>query len=119
MIALTAFYQFGRDPCVQWLVGRPLPLRIAFAVLVLAPLGMSLGAFMPLGLTTISRLTEFRAEYVAWGWAVNGVFSVFGAILATILSMSFGFRAVLFAAAVLYIVAASVLRRIPLRSEFG
>lgn len=115
VIALTTFYQFGMDPCVQWLVGRPLPLRIAFAVLVLAPLGMSLGAFMPLGLTTISRLTEYRAEYVAWGWAVNGVFSVFGAILATMLSMSFGFRAVLFFAAVLYIAAASVLRRVPLR----
>ncbi len=119
VIAMTAFYQFGMDPCVQWLVGRPLGLRIAFVFAVLAPLGLSLGAFMPLGLTTIARLTEFRAEYVAWGWAVNVVFSVFGAILATMLSMSFGFRAVLFAAAVLYIAAASVLRRIPLRSGFG
>ena len=31
---------------------------------------------------------------MAWGWAINGVFSVIGSVLTTILSMTFGFRAV-------------------------
>ena len=76
-----------------------------FAVLVLAPLGLCLGAFMPLGLITVSRLSVHRGEYVAWGWALNGVFSVIGSILATILSMSYGFRTVLLVAAVVYVLA--------------
>jgi hypothetical protein len=114
LIALTLFYAFGFDPVARALVGRPLAFRIALAVMMLAPLGLGLGAFMPLGLATVSRLTEYRAEYVAWGWAVNGVFSVIGSLLATILSMTYGFRAVLLLAATLYLLAGAVLRTIPL-----
>ena len=114
LVGLSGFFQFGIDPIVDRLVGYALPIRIGFAVLVLAPLGLSLGAFMPLGLITVSRLSVHRGEYVAWGWALNGVFSVIGSILATILSMSYGFRTVLLVAAVVYVLAAGVLRRIPL-----
>jgi hypothetical protein len=121
LIALTLFYAFGFDPVAHALVGRPLAFRIALAAVMLAPLGLGLGAFMPLGLATVSRLTEYRAEYVAWGWeyvawgwAVNGVFSVIGSLLATILSMTYGFRAVLLLAAALYVLAGAALRTIPL-----
>jgi len=114
LVGLTGFFQYGIDPIVDGLVGHALPVRIVFAVLVLAPLGLCLGAFMPLGLITVSRLSVHRGEYVAWGWALNGVFSVIGSILATILSMSYGFRTVLLIAAVVYVLAAGVLRRIPL-----
>jgi spermidine synthase len=114
LIALALFHAFAFDPIAHALVGRPLAFRIALAVMVLTPLGLGLGAFMPLGLATVSRLTEHRAEYVAWGWAVNGVFSVIGSLLATILSMTYGFRAVLLLAATLYLLAGAVLRTIPL-----
>jgi predicted MFS family arabinose efflux permease len=71
----------------------------------LAPLGLCLGMFMPLGLATVSRLTDHGDAYAAWGWAINGFFSVIGAVLTTILSMSFGFRAVQLAALAIYAVA--------------
>jgi spermidine synthase/MFS family permease len=116
LLALTLFLTTGLDPLVEVLVGQALPLRIAAAVLVLAPLGLCLGAFMPLGLATVSRLTPYRAEYVAWSWAVNGMFSVIGSLLATMLSMSYGFRAVLLLAVLLYASAAVALRAIPLRA---
>ncbi len=51
------------------------------AFLVLAPLGMLLGIFMPLGLGAVSALTDHGEEYVAWGWAVNGFASVIGSVL--------------------------------------
>jgi hypothetical protein len=41
----------------------------------------------------------------AWGWAINGLFSVIGSVLTTILSMSFGFRAVQLATLAVYAVA--------------
>jgi hypothetical protein len=66
--------------------------------------------FMPLGLGAVARLTEFPREYVAWGWAINGFASVIGAVLTTILAMTFGFRAVLLLALVVYLVAVAVLR---------
>ena len=47
--------------------------------------------FMPLGLAPVAELTDHPREYVAWGWAVNGFASVVGAVLTTILAMTFGF----------------------------
>jgi hypothetical protein len=117
LLGLAFFYAVGLDPVVGALVGGPLPLRIALAVGVLAPLGLVLGAFMPLGLLTVSRSTEYPTEYVAWGWAVNGVFSVIGSILATILSMAFGLRDLLWLAALVYVVAGATLWTIPLRAR--
>ena len=39
---------------------------------------------------------------MAWGWAVNGFFSVIGSVLTTMLSMTFGFRAVQLGAVAMY-----------------
>lgn len=44
-------------------------------------------------------------EYVAWGWAVNGFASVVGAVLATLLSMAYGFHVVLWLGLGAYVVA--------------
>ena len=62
--------------------------------------------FMPLGLGAVAGLTDHPPEYVAWGWAVNGFASVIGAVLTTILAMTFGFQVVLVLALVVYLVAA-------------
>jgi hypothetical protein len=99
---------------VNSLIGSPLPVRIGVTVFVLAPLGLCLGAFMPLGLDTVARLGEMRTEYVAWCWAVNGVFSVIASMLATILAMSYGFRTLLLIALCTYLLACLALRSIPL-----
>ena len=77
---------------------------------MLAPLGVCLGFFMPLGLGAVAGLTRFPREYVAWGWAVNGFASVVGAVLSTILAMTFGFRVVLFLALLAYAIAILALR---------
>jgi hypothetical protein len=105
LAGLTVFYRFGLDPLTESLLSSSLPVRVLVAVAVLAPLGVCLGMFMPLGLATVSRLTDHGDAYAAWGWAVNGFFSVIGAVLTTILSMTFGFRAVQLAALAVYAVA--------------
>ncbi|MGH9228106.1 MAG: hypothetical protein ACRD07_05125, partial [Acidimicrobiales bacterium] len=105
LAALTVFYRFGLDPLTESLLPQPLAVRVLVAVVVLAPLGMCLGMFMPLGLATVSRLTDHGDAYAAWGWAVNGFFSVIGSVLTTILSMTFGFRTVQLAALAIYAVA--------------
>jgi spermidine synthase len=116
VVVMSFFYAFGLDSVVAAFVGEPLAIRVGLTAIVLAPLGLGLGAFMPLGLATVSRSTRYGAEYVAWGWAINGVFSVVGSIVATMLSMSLGFRVVLLAAACMYVLAAGLLRWVPLRS---
>jgi hypothetical protein len=114
---LTLFYQIGMSPIVDALVGSSLELRIALTVLFLAPLGICLGAFMPLGLQTISKVSEHPAEYIAWAWAVNGFFSVISSILATILSMTIGFRMIQLAGVGIYLIGIVALFGVPLPSE--
>ena len=88
-------------------------MRVIFAGAILTPLGLCLGMFMPLGLGRVAALTEHSEEYVAWGWAVNGFFSVIGSVLTTILSMAIGFRAVQFLALGAYAVAVVAFTRLP------
>ena len=107
---LTIFYLFALPSLTNELLSLPLPARVLFSFAVLAPLGICLGAFMPLGLGAVSNLSEYPREYVAWGWAVNGFASVVGSVLSTILAMEFGLNVVLVLAFTLYLVALVALR---------
>jgi spermidine synthase len=119
IVALTLFYQFALPRLTDGLLGWPFAGRVVLTFLVLAPLGICLGTFMPVGLGAISRLTTNSREYVAWGWAVNGFASVVGAVLSTVLAMEFGFRVVLFLALALYLVALVTLRGLLRLSSSG
>jgi hypothetical protein len=110
LVVLTLFYTLLLGPLTDALLSGPLGVRVLVAFLVMAPLGVCLGMFMPLGLGAVSRLSTHGREYVAWGWAVNGFASVIGSVLTTILAMTFGFTAVLLVALAVYGVALLVLR---------
>jgi hypothetical protein len=116
--ALTGLYLFALPALTNALLGWPLPGRVGVALVLLAPLGLCLGMFMPLGLRAVASITDYPREYVAWGWAVNGFASVSGAVLTTILGMIFGFDVVLVLAFVVYLVALAALRVLaaPVRS---
>ena len=49
-----------------------------------------------------------------WGWAVKGFFSVVSSVLATLLSMTIGFSAVMLAAVVVYAIGIASLISIPI-----
>ncbi len=110
IVALSAFYLFGLRPVTDSLLGLPLGLRVPIAFLLLAPLGICLGMFMPLGLGAVTALGGGTDEYVAWAWAINGFASVVGSVLTTVLAMTFGFQVVLALALVTYLVAILALR---------
>ena len=112
LAVLTVFYQYGLDGFTDALLPSGLAVRVLASVLVLAPLGLCLGMFMPLGLGELSRFSTDTERYVAWAWAVNGFFSVIGSVLTTILSMTFGFRVVMFLALVAYAAAAIAHQRL-------
>jgi hypothetical protein len=90
-------------------IGIPwaLPLRIAFAVALIAPVGILLGMPLPGGMRLVAA---GRADIIPWGWGINGAFSVVGATLAVFIAMNWGFSVTLMSAAVVYTVAALTLR---------
>ncbi|HVW23807.1 MAG TPA: hypothetical protein VHC69_00460 [Polyangiaceae bacterium] len=98
---------------IDAVVGQALVVRILVAMCFIAPAGLCLGVFMPLGLRTVSRLSARSHEYVAWVWAINGFFSVIASILSTILAMVVGFRVLLVVALCVYSIGALALGRLP------
>ena len=112
MAVCVAFYRLVWPAVVGQLVGLALPWRVLVAVAVVAPLGVALGAFMPLGLARVARVGEVSREYVAWAWAVNGFFSVISSVLSTILAMVIGFDALMATALGLYVLAVLALARL-------
>ncbi len=110
--ALAALYGFVLPSITDAALGWALAARVLLAFIVLAPLGLCLGTFMPVGLGVVSRLGDDDQTYVAWGWAVNGFASVIGSVLSTILAMTFGFGTVLAVALGIYVVALLTLRRL-------
>ena len=113
LVLLVVFYQVGMEPIVRACIGWPFPLRVALVIAFLAPLGLCLGVFMPLGLRTVSALTPYGEEYVAWAWAVNGFFSVVSSVLSTVLSMALGFDVVMLLALVVYGIGIAALWGVP------
>ena len=91
------------DMAIPW----SLATRIAFAALLLIPIGCLLGMALPGGMRL---LTRSQPDVVAWGWGINGAFSVVGATLAVFIAMNWGFSVTLVAGAVVYLMAASTLK---------
>ncbi len=82
--------------------GASLPSRFALGLILVGLPGILLGMPFPLGLRRLAT----GVGGVGWAWAVDGVASVVGVSLATLVAMEFGGRAVLILAAVAYGVSA-------------
>jgi hypothetical protein len=74
-------------------------------VISLAPLGLLMGMPFPIGL---SWLEGTRTMLIPWAWAVNGCASVVAAVLAAILTLSYGFTLVFILGACFYGIAAII-----------
>jgi len=91
------------------LVGRALDLptagRLASAALLLGPIGVLMGLPFP---AAVRLLGQADARLIPWAWGINGCASVVASVLAALLSLQWGFRAVVALAAIAYAAAAAV-----------
>jgi spermidine synthase len=106
--ALTLLFSFTATPLLDRLITLPLGGRVLVAALLLAPFGLVLGIPFAYGVRVIARQNP---ALLPWAWAINGCFSVVGSILTVVLSMTFGFRTVLFCAAAIYAAGLLALQR--------
>jgi hypothetical protein len=81
-------------------------VRVALVVLLVAPLGVCLGAFVP---TALERLKIEAPAYVPWAWGINGIFSVLAPVLSVAFSMTWGIAALLLSAIPVYLITAASL----------
>lgn len=110
IVAYVAAINVLSPVMVKSLIASALPVRILACAALLAPLGLLLGIPFAYGLRTIG---EHAPELTPWAWAINGCTSVVGSILTVVLSMNFGFSAVLWIASLLYVAGFAALNRLP------
>ena len=80
----------------------PFLARSLLVALLVAPLALLLGVFLP---TALERLKREAPSFVPWAWGLNGVFSVLSPILSVGIAMTFGISALLLSALPLYLLA--------------
>jgi hypothetical protein len=97
-VCLGLFTLLSPKMVAAWIVW-PQPARILITVLFLAPIGLLLGVPFAYGIRLVN---SHNKPFVPWAWAVNGFMTVIGSILAVIVSMNFGFNAVLVMAILIY-----------------
>ncbi len=88
LAAVMILYAFALTPFFHALLGAPLALRIAIAVVLVFIPGLLMGTLLPTGVRVAN---ELGAGTVSWAWGLNGAASVVGSILAMALAMNVGF----------------------------
>ena len=101
--------QFSLDPLGSLLMRTPMMIRLAITFLLLIPLGFFLGMPFPLGIKTIKNQGR---QAIAWAWGMNGLATVVGSLVASVLSILFGFNITLIGAFLCYMGAMLVFRKI-------
>ncbi len=76
-------------------------MRALIAVVVVAPAAFSMGMPFPTGLSSLEKSHE---RLIPWALGMNGALSVTGSVTAKLVSIAWGFPAVLALAIVLYLV---------------
>ncbi|HEX5108924.1 MAG TPA: hypothetical protein VFV95_10780 [Vicinamibacterales bacterium] len=105
--AAAILVALGLARLIDFMIPWPLAARILAAAAVLVPIGVLLGMPLPGGMRLLAR---HQPDMVAWGWGLNGAFSVIGATLAVFIAMNWGFSITLLVSAVVYGGAAAVLQ---------
>jgi hypothetical protein len=106
IVVATVVAVLALPALIDLAIPASLAIRIATAFAVLVPLGVLLGMALPGGMRLLSAT---RQDIVAWGWGINGAFSVVGATLAVFIAMNWGFSVTLLTGSVVYAMAAVTL----------
>jgi hypothetical protein len=88
-------------PRLPGLLSLPFGLRAGIVSLLVAPIGVCLGTFVP---TALEQLKTTAPAFVPWAWGINGIFSVVAPVLAVGVSMTWGISALLLAALPIYLI---------------
>ena len=107
LIVIAIAYLLGLQSVFNATLGASLAARIVIAVLLIAPLGIVLGMFFPLG---VKLAADANPMLVPWAWGINGCTTVVGTILAVIVAISWDFRGVTLLSLAIYALGVAAMR---------
>jgi len=87
---------FLLSPTLHATLGLPFGIRVLITLFIIAPVSFLMGTAFPAGAGMV------RESELPFLWGINGFFSVIGSVVATIVSINFGFTAVFYLAFICY-----------------
>lgn len=102
---LGILYFLFLPPIIYSTIAQPIEAKAAVSIAILAPIGFLMGMPLPTGMRL---LKVHRPDYIPWMWAVNGAFSVLGAVLAIALGIMYGSSLAMILGILIYLVALGI-----------
>src|SRR5919199_4276066 len=103
--ALGISYTLFLPSIIYSTIAQPFELKAAVSIAVLAPIGFLMGMPLPTG---VRLLKVHRPDYIPWMWAINGAFSVLGAVLAIALGIMYGSSRAMMLGILVYLIALGI-----------
>lgn len=113
---IGALYSISLSSITQTLIGATLTQQVVGVILIVAPLGFLMG--IPFS-SSLRLARVYDENVIGLAWAVNGITSVFGSVLAVSLAMSHGFSAVFAIGAICYLLVSATSHYIFIVSRNG
>ena len=106
VIALIGiFYVLALPEIIYSIIDQPMPVKILISVGLLAPIGFFMGMPFP---TAMRLVKEYSPRYIPWLWAINGAFSVLGAVLSVVIGIYWGASYAMILGVGIYLIALGV-----------
>src|ERR671921_821878 len=102
---LGILYVFFLPTIIYSTIAQPFEVKAAVSIAILAPIGFLMGMPLPTGMRL---LKVHRPDYIPWMWAVNGAFSVLGAVLAIALGIMYGSSLAMILGILIYLIALGI-----------
>jgi hypothetical protein len=102
---LGILYVLFLPPIIYSTIAQPFEVKAAVSIAILAPIGFLMGMPLPTGMRL---LKVHRPDYIPWMWAVNGAFSVLGAVLAIALGILYGSSLAMVLGILIYLIALGI-----------
>jgi spermidine synthase len=90
-------------PRLSSILGLPFLARGLIAAVLVLPIGICLGVFLP---TILEAMKRQSPHLVPWAWGVNGIFSVLAPLIAVAVATTFGITALLLSSVPVYLMVA-------------
>jgi hypothetical protein len=98
-------YVFFLPAIIYSTIAEPIEVKAAVSIAILAPIGFLMGMPLPTGMRL---LKVHKPEYIPWMWAINGAFSVLGAVLAIALGIMYGSSIAMVLGILIYLIALGI-----------
>jgi len=87
VIAIGFFYVVTLPSLIYSVIAEQFVVKAAISIGLLFPIGFLMGMPFP---TAMRLIKSYSPTYIPWMWAINGAFSVLGAVLSVVLGIVYG-----------------------------